>query len=165
MTPELAAALVEEATRKAGLVWIGIGDEPRQPVWHVWHEGAAYVLSGPGEQPDPGLAEVAEVSVAVPSKDKGSRLVVWVAAVEPVPAGSTGWAEAVAAIQPKRLNLPDGEAAVTRWAATCRLFRLVPIGRVLETSTDPDSSSGAAPPPPTAAASAVRRPFHLGGRD
>lgn len=165
VTPEAAAALVEEATKRAGLVWVGLADdEPREVVWHVWHEGSAYVLTGPGEQPDPGFGEVPLATVAVPSKDKRSRLVVWIAVVERIAPDTPTWTSAVAAIAPKRLNLPDGEAAPARWAATCRLYRLTPTGDVVPADADPRAPSGSAPPLPTTATTPVRRPFQLGRR-
>jgi hypothetical protein len=63
MTQELLdQALVEEATKKSGLIWVrgisvpapsGPDDEvPAQALWHVWHDGAACLVGdGPGEQP------------------------------------------------------------------------------------------------------------------
>lgn len=54
----LDQALVEEATKKSGLVWVrGPGGSSRA-LWHVWHEGAACVVGdGAGEQPLPGLVD------------------------------------------------------------------------------------------------------------
>lgn len=73
MTSELLGqALIEEATKKSGLVWVQGPDGPARALWHVWHEGAACLIGdGPGEQPLPGLADGAEARVTVRSKDKG----------------------------------------------------------------------------------------------
>lgn len=47
----LGRALVEEATKKSGLIWVR-GTGPARALWHVWHEGAAHLVGdGPGEQP------------------------------------------------------------------------------------------------------------------
>ncbi|NEE53039.1 hypothetical protein G3M55_51635, partial [Streptomyces sp. SID8455] len=49
----LEKALVEEATKKSGLIWVRAAG-PARAVWHVWHEGAAHLVGdGPGEQPLP----------------------------------------------------------------------------------------------------------------
>ncbi len=74
MTSELLdRALVEEATKKSGLIWVQGPGSPARALWHVWHEGAACVVGdGPGEQPLPGLADGAEAEVTVRSKDKGA---------------------------------------------------------------------------------------------
>src|SRR5690606_10932142 len=83
MTSELLdRALIEEATKKSGLVWVEGSTGPARALWHVWHEGAACVVGdGPGEQPLPGLADGARAQVTVRSKDKGGRLVSWTATV------------------------------------------------------------------------------------
>ena len=73
---ELAPLLIDEATKKSGLVWVGT-PAAVSPVWLLWHEGSAYVLTGPGEQSADGLAEGAPTTVTVRSKDKGGRLVTW----------------------------------------------------------------------------------------
>ncbi len=56
------------------------GQTPRRPrpgrawpAWHVWLDGAAYVVSGPGEQPLPPLD--GEVELILRSKDTWARLV------------------------------------------------------------------------------------------
>jgi hypothetical protein len=43
-----APALIAEATKRAGVIWITAGGQRPRPVWHVWRDGA-YVLTGPGE--------------------------------------------------------------------------------------------------------------------
>ncbi|MDN0195580.1 hypothetical protein [Streptomyces sp. S.PNR 29] len=146
MTSELLdRALVEEATKKSGLIWVKGPGVPARALWHVWHEGAACVVGdGPGEQPLPGLTDGAEAEVTVRSKDKGGRLVSWTAkVVEPAP-GSEQWEATVAELKGKRLNAPDGEAMPERWARECRVLRLVPTGA---TAPLPDGSLAEAPLP------------------
>ncbi|CAM5423242.1 hypothetical protein [Streptomyces purpurascens] len=130
MTSELLGqALIEEATKKSGLVWVQGPDGPARALWHVWHEGAACLIGdGPGEQPLPGLADGAEARVTVRSKDKGGRLVSWSARVTELAPGSEAWDATVAELKGKRLNAPDGEAMTGRWARECRVLRLVPTG-------------------------------------
>src|SRR5262249_59903697 len=52
-------ALIAEATRRAGVIWLAVPGRDRPvPAWHLWRDppGAAYLVTGPGEQPLPGLA-------------------------------------------------------------------------------------------------------------
>ncbi|MFJ9665628.1 hypothetical protein ACIRPP_13575 [Streptomyces sp. NPDC101219] len=158
MTSELLdRALIEEATKKSGLVWVEGSAGPARALWHVWHEGAACLVGdGPGEQPLPGLADGARAQVTVRSKDKGGRLVSWTATVAELPAGSEAWTAAVAELKGKRLNAPDGEAVPERWARECRVLRLEPTGA---TAPLPEGSL-AAPPRPTPAT--TRRPAPAG---
>ena len=97
MTGELLdRALIEEASKKSGLIWVEAPGVPARPLWHVWHEGAACVVGdGPGEQPLTGLADGARAEVTVRSKDKGGRLVTWTATVRELASGSEEWTAAV----------------------------------------------------------------------
>ncbi|MGW0822274.1 hypothetical protein [Streptomyces sp. NPDC002845] len=145
-------ALVEEATKKSGLIWVrsaasgSSGQEtPTRALWHVWHEGAACLVGdGPGEQPLPGLVDGAGAVVTVRSKDKGGRLVSWAAKVVELASGSPEWEAAVAELKGKRLNAPDGERMPGRWARECRVLRLEPTGTTEEL---PEGSLAAAPLP------------------
>ncbi len=131
-------ALIAEATKRAGLVWITApGQQRPHPAWHIWHArpgdaptaGAAYVLTGPGEQPLPGLADGIEVTVTVPSKDSGGTLVTWTAAVTRVVPGAPEWHEVIGPLLAGRLNAshPPTEASpAERWAHTGAVFRLTP---------------------------------------
>lgn len=141
----LGPALVEEATKKSGLVWVR-GTGPARALWHVWHEGAAYLVGdGPGEQPLPaGLGDGATAEVTVRSKDKGGRLVAWQASVAELAPHSEEWEAAVAELKGKRLNAPDAEHMPERWARECRVLRLTPTGSRTEL---PDVSGAAAPLP------------------
>ncbi|MET9254244.1 hypothetical protein [Streptomyces sp. NPDC003717] len=148
----LDRALVEEATKKSGLIWVRGPEGPARALWHVWHEGAACLVGdGPGEQPLPGLAEGAAAEVTVRSKDKGGRLVSWAARVAELPAGSEPWQAAVADLKGKRLNAPDGEAMTERWARECRVLRLEPTGAL---AALPD---GALAEPPVPSPATTRR--------
>ncbi|MEV8531173.1 hypothetical protein [Streptomyces sp. NPDC051211] len=140
----LDLALVEEATKKSGLIWVR-GTGPDRGLWHAWVDGAAHVLGdGPGEQPFPGLADGATAEVTVRSKDKGGRLVAWTARVTELAPGSEAWEAAAAELKTKRLNAPDSEQMTERWARECRLLRLEPESA----RTDlPGGSLAAAPLP------------------
>ncbi|TXS53340.1 hypothetical protein EAO75_03820 [Streptomyces sp. uw30] len=158
MTSELLdQALVEEATKKSGLIWVAGPGVPARALWHVWHEGAACVVGdGPGEQPLPGLADGGEAEVTVRSKDKGGRLVSWAAKVVELAPDSEEWEATVAELKGKRLNAPDGEAMPARWARECRVLRLEPTGA---TAPLPDGSLAEAPLPSPAT---TRQPIPAG---
>ncbi|MFI2430803.1 hypothetical protein [Streptomyces sp. NPDC018693] len=159
MTSELLdQALVEEATKKSGLIWVTADGVPAaRALWHVWHEGAACLVGdGPGEQPLPGLVDGAAVEVTVRSKDKGGRLVSWPARAVKLDPGTEAWDATVAELKGKRLNAPDGEAMVDRWRRECRVLRLEPTGTPLPL---PDSALATRPVPSPAT---TRRPIPAG---
>ncbi|MFJ9901483.1 hypothetical protein ACIRVK_01015 [Streptomyces sp. NPDC101152] len=158
MTSELLEqALVEEATKKSGLVWVKGRGVPVRALWHVWHEGAACVVGdGPGEQPLTGLADGDMAEVTVRSKDRGGRLVSWQARVVELASGSEAWEATVAELKGKRLNAPDGEAMTGRWARECRVLRLEPTGA---TTPLPEDSLAEAPVPTPAT---TRQPVPAG---
>ncbi|MGI5402732.1 hypothetical protein ACQEVG_25440 [Streptomyces sp. CA-135486] len=153
----LAQALIEEATKKSGLIWVR-GDGPSRALWHVWHEGAAHVVGdGPGEQPLPQLVSGGTAEVTVRSKDKGGRLITWTAAVSELEPHSEAWESAVAELKGKRLNAPDAEQMTERWARECRVLRLEPKDAI---TSLPDGSL-AAPPLPTPATTRHAAPAAL----
>jgi len=157
---ESSGRLVEEATKKAGLVWVAVPGERAWPAWHHWHDGAAYLVTGGIEQPLPGLAAGGRAEVTVPSKDAGGRLVTWVAAVTEVQPGSELWTAVVPAMHAKRLNAPDGDRQPERWARESAVLRLEPTGEILSMSQE----SGSAAPVPTPATTSGPLPFVLGRR-
>lgn len=158
----LGSALVEEATRRAGLVWLSAEPGSRAtPAWHVWSDGAAFVVTGGLEQPLPDVVDGGTVRVTVPSKDRGGRLVTWTARVVELPPGSGEWDAAVRELHSNRLNARDGEQQPQRWARESRVLRLQPTGEVLEQPGEMPRTDQAAPPPPSRATTRGRRPAHL----
>ncbi len=138
-----SAALVAEATRRAGLVWLTVPGNPTAfPVWHIWRTvtgtgpgapdpppGALYLMTGPGEQPAPGLGAAGQVTVTVPSKESGGAVVTWTAGVRRVDPGSAEWDAVIGPLAAGRLNaaLGPGETSpAQRWARTGTVFCLTP---------------------------------------
>jgi hypothetical protein len=113
--------LIAEATRRSGVVWVS-----GALLWHVWHDGAMYVLGGEGEQDLPvGPGERAVVTVR--SKASQSGVVVqWPAAVEAVLPGSELWDEVVPLLAVERLNAAADDPQPERWASQCTVLRFVP---------------------------------------
>ncbi|MEU6087907.1 hypothetical protein ABZ865_14000 [Streptomyces sp. NPDC047085] len=134
----LDLALIEEACKKSGLIWVrGAGAPAARALWHVWHEGAVCLVGdGPGEQPLPGLTDGGSAEVTVRGKDKGGRLVTWQATVSELRPESPEWESAVTELKGKRLNAPDSEDMPARWARSCRVLRLVPTGSVAPLPSD-----------------------------
>ena len=147
--------LVEEAAKKAAVAWLDVpGAGPAYLVWCAWLDGSLLVVSGPGEQSAPGLAEAAEAVVSLRG-DHGGRIVTWPATVERLdPAGET-WAELVPQLAAKRLN--GGTDLAGQWAVSGVVSRLTPSG---DTVPLPDDAQ-AAPPKPSPATRLPKRPFRL----
>jgi hypothetical protein len=155
--------LVEEATKKAGLVWITVPGSGRgRPAWHVWQQAAVYVLTGGSEQPLPGLVEAECAEVTVPSKDSGGRLITWTARVTQVRPGTDEWQRVIPELGAKRLNALDSPNQAERWARESTLLRLEPTGRVREAPGNLAEGTGAAPPPPTPATTSGPPPYDVG---
>ncbi|MBB5627536.1 hypothetical protein BJ981_003235 [Sphaerisporangium krabiense] len=123
----MSLSLIEEAAKKSGVLWISLPAGDRL-AWHVWHDGAVYVVTGGGEQALPGLVDAARVTVTLRSKDNGARLVAFEAAVRVVDQSSPseGDAGAIAALAKERLNAPDAAGLTSRWAAGSSVVRLTP---------------------------------------
>ena len=123
-------AIIDEATRRSPVAWLAVpGADRPQPVWLLWQDGMAYVLTGGLEQPWPGDPDAGAAVVLVRSKDRGSDLLVrWEATVEVLAPGSAAWDAVVPALHVKRQNRCDGEAQPERWARECVLRSLTPTG-------------------------------------
>jgi hypothetical protein len=88
------------------------------------------VVSGPGEQPVPGLAGSRRATVIVAGDQVPGGRLSWAAAVSRVEPGSAEWDEVIGQLVAGRLNavLPDGETSpAQRWARSGAVFRLAPV--------------------------------------
>ena len=133
MTP---LARIGDATRQVGVIWVQLpGDRPR-PLWHLWHNDAAYVVTGGLEQPLPGDLSGGSAQVVTPGRTTSDQPLTWVARLESVPPGTAGWDEVAPLLRAKRLNAPDGETQQERWARESVLLRLVPTGEVVPPTDD-----------------------------
>ena len=158
----MTSALVEEAVKKASLAWISVGDGPARGLWCMPLEGTLIVVTGPGEQSAPGLAEADRATVRLRG-DTGGLIVVWAAAVARLAAGSQEWETVAPQLAGKRLNASGtADELVARWAATgCAVLRLTPADEQPVTSPNLPDDSQAAPPRETPARIEVRKPFRL----
>jgi hypothetical protein len=163
---EPEAALIKEAVKRSGILWIGLPGLPQpRAAWHVAHDDSVYVLTGgEGEQPLPGLPEAGTVPVTVPSKDKGGRLVTWVAAVRLVEPGSEEWDTVVPLLAKERLNAATHEGQAERWAEESYVVRLTPTGEVTEVPGRQSDDYAIVRPVPSPATTASANPFMIGGK-
>jgi hypothetical protein len=149
--------LVTEAMKKAAVAWLGLADLAPYPVWCLWVDDALFVVSGPGEQPAPDLAEATAATVTARG-DHGGRIVTWSARVERIHPDSDTWTSVVAQLAGKRLNSTSTAELAQRWARDCVVSKLTPTEQPL--AERPDGSL-AAPPRPTPAVRVTRKPFRL----
>ena len=158
----VGSALVEEAIKKAAIAWIAVADRPAVGLWCMPLEGSLILVSGPGEQSAPGLAEATRASVRLRG-DTGGLIVIWEATVERLQPGTEDWDTVAPQLANKRLNgSGTAEEQVARWAETgCAVVRLTPAEDQPVTSPDLPSESGAATPRETPARNQTRRPFRL----
>ncbi|WP_200942035.1 hypothetical protein [Angustibacter sp. Root456] len=163
--PAATDAILAEAATKSGLVWLRPRGQARAwPAWHVWHEGAVVVVSGPGEQDLPPLD--GDLDLLLRSKDTGARILTVPARGERLDPDDERWAPAVEALAGSRLNshlLPAQLPAHWREVGAV-VTRVEAAGAPTEQPGDYSTDSHAAPPPPTPATTAGWRPFHLRGR-
>lgn len=158
---------IDEAMKKTGLVWVRAAGRGHRAIgmWHLWQDGNVYLLTGGIEQPIPdGLDPGGTAHITARAKGKNARVLSFEAGVETLAPDTEDWRTVATALVPKRLNLPDGEAAPERWARECTIWRLRPTGVILETAQEPNPASHAASPPPSPGRSRVPRPLHLRGR-
>lgn len=134
--PRIAAEeTFKKAVSKGEIVWLTVPPVPAgrrtgkahtQPVWFLYDNGKLFLLSGPGEQDVPGLADAAEVEITARSKDLRSRVARVRAKVRRIPADSDEFGQRAEKMLAGRLNLPDGDAALDRWARDCVMVELTP---------------------------------------
>jgi hypothetical protein len=149
--------LVSEAMKKAAITWLAVADGQPYAVWCLWIDDALYVVSGADEQPAPGLAQSATVSVTARG-DHGGRIVTWTARVERVRPDTETWTTVVPQLAGKRLNSAGADDLADHWAKHCVVSRLVPADHAPQELPD---GSLAATPPPTPAARPTPKPFRL----
>ncbi|SCL18290.1 hypothetical protein GA0070624_1495 [Micromonospora rhizosphaerae] len=153
--------LVEEAVKKAAVAWVAVAGGPAYALWCLPLEGALLVVTGPGEQSAPGLADATEAQVTLRG-DHGGRIVTWQARVTRLTPGTEEWNATAPLVAAKRLNAPGPSAdLIERWAAEgCALNRLEPAGTPVSGSDLP-ADSLAEVPRDAPVVRATRKPFRL----
>ncbi len=112
--------------RRSDVIWV-VPEGARRafPLWHLWHGGTAYVVTGGLEQQ---LPTCAQAEVVVRRKERpAERAGSWQAAIAPVEPGSALWAEVTPLLQERRLNAVDAEGQALRWAQESVVLALRPV--------------------------------------
>jgi hypothetical protein len=160
-SPPSGSPLVVEAMKKAAVAWVAADGRPPAALWCLPLDGGLYVVSGPGEQAAPGLAEATTAAVTLRG-DHGGRIVTWTAAVTRVQPGTEEWETVAPQLAGKRLNASGtAEALAARWAAECLVQRLTPVGEPVEAGASLSDAAHAEPPRESTATRPARRPFRL----
>lgn len=155
-------SILDEALKKGALVWLQLGSERGHARWYAWSDRRIYVLTGTGEQPDPGLSGGLAVRVVVRSKDNRHRIIAFDADVSPLTPADPDWDAATAELVRQRLNLMDAEAAAQRWAGSgYALYRLTPRLPLAETPDAAPDGSRREQPVPSGATTVDRVPWVL----
>ncbi|NUT38065.1 MAG: hypothetical protein HOV79_33880 [Hamadaea sp.] len=157
--------LVDEAAKKAAVAWVGFGSGPAYCVWCLPLEGKLYLVTGPGEQTVPGLAEAvargADATVSLRG-DHGGRIVTFTAAIAEIRPNGTEWETVAPQLASKRLNASGtAESVVARWAAECLVVALIPDPDGVTSGADLPQDSEATAPRPTPVVRETRKPFRL----
>ncbi|HEY7175432.1 MAG TPA: hypothetical protein VH442_10990 [Micromonosporaceae bacterium] len=117
-------ALIAEALRKAAVVWLWVGQRPGYPVWCEPVGDALFVVTGPGEQPAPGLTRASTVHVGARG-DHGGLVATWTATVTRIRPNSDRWQAHARALAGKRLNATGSiDDVLARWAHECAVLAL-----------------------------------------
>ena len=159
--PVADRALIDEALKKSGVIWLQTRATPEgQGFWHVWLDNTIYLLTGGPEQPDGALSVGDIVTVVVRSKETTARLISFGAGVSDLLPEDADWSAAAAALATGRLNLHDSPGAPDRWAddPAIRLIRLTPSSPDGERPRNYSDVSHRAAPRPTTATTAGPKP-------
>lgn len=157
--------LVEEAAKKAAVAWLAFGSGPAYGVWCLPLDGRLYIVTGPGEQTVPGIAEAvmrgSDATVSLRG-DHGGRIITFGAAMAEIRPNGTEWEAVAPQLAGKRLNASGtAEAVVARWAKECMIVALIPDPETVVDGAALPQTSQAQPPRPTPAIRETRKPFRL----
>jgi hypothetical protein len=158
----VSTAVLDEVLKKAALAWISVDGGPALALWCMPHEGSLIVVSGPGEQFAPGLAEASRAEVRLRG-DNGGLIVVSEMAVTRVQPGSEEWDTVAPQLAGKRLNASGTADELTaRWISSgAAIVRLTPDQEKPLVAPDLPTETGAESLRDTPAVVQVKQPFKL----
>ncbi|WP_430780719.1 hypothetical protein [Actinoplanes sp. G11-F43] len=158
----MSNGVLEEAIKKAAIAWISVADGPAYALWCMPADSSLVVVSGPGEQFAPGLAEADRATVRLRG-DHGGLIVLAEATVTRLTPGSDEWNEIAPQLAGKRLNATGSATdVVARWSADgCAVVRLTPAAESAIGAADIPAESHAEPPRDSPARAETPRPFRL----
>lgn len=165
------AAALDAAMKGVGVVWLapeplaadaaaGTIPSTTGPAWHVWAEGACYLLTGPGEQPLPGIIGGGRCQVTA-RNGAGGRAITWAATVEALDPDGPEWEVVAPKLAAGRLNGGDPVQVVPTWSGRLTILCLRPSGDQATAQTGLPDDSQAAAPLPTEATTPYRMPSDI----
>ncbi|MCW2600509.1 MAG: hypothetical protein JWM02_2338 [Frankiales bacterium] len=139
LPPPTTSPILDEATKRSGVVWVALEDHRPRLVWHLWHDEGLWLVCGGLEQELPGAGTATRAVVTVRSKaTQNDRLVSWQATVSRIAPDSAEWEAVVPLLHAQRLNAPDGEDQPARWARESTVLKLFPTGELVQSGHDPE---------------------------
>ncbi|WP_328462581.1 hypothetical protein OHA21_35635 [Actinoplanes sp. NBC_00393] len=158
----MSSGVLDEAIKKAAIAWVSVGDGPAYALWCMPVENSLAVISGPGEQFAPDLAQAERATMRLRG-DHGGQIVAADAVVTRLLPGSPEWDEIAPQLATKRLNASGtADDLVARWVENgCALVKLTPAAESAVGTAELPAESAAAPPRETPARIETRRPFRL----
>jgi hypothetical protein len=158
----VTSAVLEEAMKKAALAWVSVGDGRAVGVWCMPLDGSLLVVTGPGEQFAPGLAEATSATVRLRGDHGGLIVLAEMTATRLTP-GTEEWDTAAPQLAGKRLNASGtADQVVARWAETgCAVVRLTPAEKPPLAGADLPADLDAEVPRDSPARVPAPRPFRL----
>jgi len=133
------------------------------PVWHVWSDGACYLLTGPGEQSLPGIVDGGWCQVTA-RNNAGGRAITWAATVEALEPSGPEWRAVAPKLAAGRLNGGDPVVVVPTWPGRLTILCLRPTGDQATAQTGLPDGSQAAAPLPSPATTPYRMPSDISRR-
>ena len=117
--------LVTDLAKKSGLVWIEFAGRT-QAVWHELVDDTICVVGDGAEQPLPDVSDGDTVTLLLRSKTNRQLVASVPATVGTIAPDDPDWESVTAALKSGRLNLPDSDTAIERWARESRVLRFTP---------------------------------------
>jgi len=161
------SAILEAAMKGVGVVWLSPGPASGDPspattgpVWHIWTDGACYLLTGPGEQPLPGILPGGR-AVVTARNSAGGHAITWTATVEAVDPNGSEWTTVAPKLAAGRLNGGDPVAMLPTWPGRLSILALRPTGELATAASGLSDASHAAPPLDSPATTPYRMPSDI----
>ena len=121
-------AAIEEGLKKSDIIWITSSkDRPPVPVWFVYKDGKAYVLSGEPQQVIPDARNLREVHVVTRWKGHDARMAEFDASVRVIDADDSDFEPIASLLMAKRQSMRGTrDEILDRWRRECVILELTP---------------------------------------
>lgn len=121
-------AAIEEGLKKSDIIWLSTGkDRPPIPVWFVYKDGKAYVLSGEPQQVIPDARNLREVHVVTRWKGRDARMAEFDANVRVITADDPDFGPIAQLLMAKRQSMRGTQDEILdRWRRECVILETTP---------------------------------------